>query len=85
MSCVLPMAFGLVRMIPVGAQILHATGPLPSFEVASIRLSPVQLLSPSPNGGTAPNGEQIISQQTFQSEGPARAGPISLPTKCASL
>ena len=33
-----PLAFGLVRMIPVHGQILHASEPLPSFEVATIRL-----------------------------------------------
>jgi bla regulator protein BlaR1 len=32
-----PMAFGVMRMIPMYGQILHATGPRPSFEVASIR------------------------------------------------
>ena len=34
-----PVAFGVVRMIPVYGQVLRATGPLPSFEVATIRLS----------------------------------------------
>ncbi|MEO6815494.1 MAG: TIGR03435 family protein, partial [Edaphobacter sp.] len=32
-----PMAFGIVRMIPLYGQILHASGPLPSFEVATIK------------------------------------------------
>ena len=32
-----PMALGIVRVIPICRQILHASGPLPSFEVASIR------------------------------------------------
>jgi len=32
-----PVAFGIVRMIPKYGQILHAGGPLPSFEVASVR------------------------------------------------
>ena len=32
-----PIALGVVRFFPVSAQILHATGPLPSFEVATIR------------------------------------------------
>ena len=34
-----PMAFGVVRMIPMYGQVLHASGPLPSFEVATIRPS----------------------------------------------
>ncbi|HEV2322350.1 MAG TPA: M56 family metallopeptidase [Terracidiphilus sp.] len=32
-----PFAFGLMEQAPQGSQILHATGPLPSFEVASIK------------------------------------------------
>ena len=32
-----PIALGVVRLFPVSAQILHASGPLPSFEVATIR------------------------------------------------
>jgi bla regulator protein blaR1 len=32
-----PLAFGVVRMIPMHVQILHATGPLPSYEVATIK------------------------------------------------
>jgi bla regulator protein blaR1 len=32
-----PVAFGVVRMIPLHVQILHATGPLPSYEVATIK------------------------------------------------
>jgi bla regulator protein BlaR1 len=32
-----PVAFGVVRMASVHAQILHASGPLPSFEVATIK------------------------------------------------
>lgn len=32
-----PVAFGIVPMIPIPAQILHASGPLPSFEVVTIR------------------------------------------------
>ena len=34
-----PLAFGLVRMIPVHGQVLHASEPLPSFEVATVRPS----------------------------------------------
>ena len=32
-----PVAFGLIQQAPPAGQILHATGPLPSFEVASIK------------------------------------------------
>jgi bla regulator protein blaR1 len=32
-----PVSFGLMQDAPQASQILHATGPLPSFEVASIR------------------------------------------------
>ncbi|HWH57438.1 MAG TPA: M56 family metallopeptidase [Terriglobales bacterium] len=32
-----PVAFGVVRMTPLHMQILHATGPLPSYEVATIK------------------------------------------------
>jgi bla regulator protein blaR1 len=34
-----PMAFGVVRMIPMVGQVLHATGPLPSYEVVAIKPS----------------------------------------------
>jgi bla regulator protein blaR1 len=50
-----PVAFGTVRMTPMYGQILHASGPLPSFEVTTIkpwkpRLSP----APPSDGITAP-------------------------------
>jgi len=32
-----PVAFGVVQMIPLHVQILHATGPLPVYEVATIK------------------------------------------------
>jgi uncharacterized protein (TIGR03435 family) len=32
-----PVALGIVRVFPVSAQILHSAGPLPSFEIATIR------------------------------------------------
>jgi bla regulator protein BlaR1 len=52
-----PVAFGIVRMIPMYGQILHATAPLPSFEVATIKLQkPVPL---------PPPGEEIIHQETI--------------------
>jgi bla regulator protein BlaR1 len=34
-----PVAFGVMRAIPIYAQLLHPSGPLPSFAVASIRPS----------------------------------------------
>lgn len=54
-----PVAFGIMRMIPIYGQILHATGPLPSFEVASVRpwrRAPV----PPP-----PPGEKIITEKVI--------------------
>ncbi len=32
-----PMTYGIVRMIPIYRQIPHAKGPLPSFDVATIK------------------------------------------------
>jgi uncharacterized protein (TIGR03435 family) len=49
-----PMALGLARLTPLYDQILHATGPLPSFEVATIR----PWKRPLP-----PSGEQVISER----------------------
>ena len=43
-----PVAFGLVRMVSVHAQILHASGRLPSFEVVTIRLWRPPLSPPPP-------------------------------------
>ena len=43
-----PVAFGLVRMVSVHAQILHASGRLPSFEVVTIRLWRPPLTPPPP-------------------------------------
>jgi uncharacterized protein (TIGR03435 family) len=65
-----PIAFGVLHAVPTFGQILHATGPLPSFEVATIRpMEQMGVVAP-PGGGVppasgrvAPNGEQIISQQ----------------------
>jgi bla regulator protein BlaR1 len=37
LAIAVPVAFGIVRMIPLQGQILHAAGPLPSFEVATIK------------------------------------------------
>ena len=43
-----PVAFGVVRMVSVHAQILHASGRLPSFEVVTIRLWRPALSPPPP-------------------------------------
>ena len=69
--CVLsaPVMVGMVRMIPMFGQILHADGPLPSFEVATIRPMELMRVPPPPGGGpprVAPNGEPIISQQEMR-------------------
>jgi bla regulator protein BlaR1 len=48
-----PMALGIVRVIPIYGQILHASGPLPSFEVASIRpWRPMPTPPPPPSTNT---------------------------------
>jgi uncharacterized protein (TIGR03435 family) len=64
-----PLALGLAHRPLLFAQILHADGPLPSFEVATIR--PMQQMRlPPPPGGAAPrvgpNGETIVSQQEIR-------------------
>ncbi len=60
-----PLALGLTRLIPMYDQILHATGPLPSFEVATIR--PWQRPAPPPPG------EEIIHARVEQlsTDGPS--------------
>jgi uncharacterized protein (TIGR03435 family) len=47
-----PMAFGVLRMTPIMyGQVLHASGPLPSFEVATIKpFRPSQNATPPPAG-----------------------------------
>lgn len=50
-----PVALGLTRLTPLYDQILHATGPLPSFEVATIR--------PSKRPLPPPPGEQVIRER----------------------
>lgn len=70
-----PLALGLVRVLPRYDQILHATGPLPSFEVATVRpWKPVQI---GPQANMLPPGEHIVTEtvQKF-SPGPSR-GQIS--------
>jgi bla regulator protein blaR1 len=52
------VAFGIARMVPMHGQILHASGPLPSFEVATIkpwRRPPTPPPPPPSDGITAPN------------------------------
>jgi bla regulator protein blaR1 len=48
-----PVAFGFVRVIPMYGQILHGSGPLPSFDVASVRpwQSPSAPVVPVPQDG----------------------------------
>ena len=53
-----PMAFGIVRMIPMHGQILHAQAPLPSFEVVSIR--PWKRIPPPPPLDGAPAPKKIM-------------------------
>jgi len=51
-----PVAFGIVRVVSVHAQILHANGPLPSFEVATVKpwQRPPAPPPPAPSESTAP-------------------------------
>ncbi|NYF78870.1 M56 family metallopeptidase [Granulicella arctica] len=56
-----PVAFGVVRMIPMYGQILHASGPLPSFEVASIRPWKPSSPPPSPDSGGFPRKVMMAS------------------------
>jgi uncharacterized protein (TIGR03435 family) len=51
-AIVLPMAFGVVRMIPVYGQVLKAAGPLPSYDVVVIKPSK------DPAQGASTEGEQ---------------------------
>ena len=48
-----PVAFGVVRMIPVYGQLLHASGPRPSFEVATIKPWQPKPNPPLPFDGTS--------------------------------
>ena len=72
------VALGAAWVMPLDGQILHASGPLPSFEVATIRpmeqthfLAPPSGAVPPAGGGVAPGGEQIISRQEVRiSNGP---------------
>jgi bla regulator protein BlaR1 len=46
-----PLALGTLPTLPAYGQVLHTSGPLPSFEVASIRPMPDGYSSTSPHGG----------------------------------
>jgi uncharacterized protein (TIGR03435 family) len=51
-SVAAPVAFGVVRLIPLSAQVLHSNGPRPSFEVATIK--PLEGAPPPMPGGPPP-------------------------------
>jgi len=60
-AAVCVVGFGAAGIFPLSAQILHATDPLPSFEVATIKpQAPFTLTMRAPSGG-----EKIISQMVF--------------------
>ncbi len=75
-----------VAVIPGHGQVLHPTGPLPSFEVATIRpMEPTRFVlppsgaAPPAGGGGAPGGEQIISRQEVHiSKAPAFSDHVNL-------
>jgi bla regulator protein BlaR1 len=46
-----PLALGMLHTLPACGQVLYTSGPLPSFEVASIRPMPDGYSSTSPHGG----------------------------------
>ena len=55
-----PVAFGVVRMVSVHGQILHASAPLPSFEVVSIRpWKPKPSPPPPPSDTTTAPRERV--------------------------
>ena len=56
---VVPMAFGIVRMIPLYGQILHVSGPTPSFAVSSVR----------PSGPDEGWPEQTVRPDGFEGKG----------------
>jgi bla regulator protein blaR1 len=56
-----PVAFGVVRMVSVHAQILHATGPRPSFEVVTIRpWKPPSVPPPASPSDGAPAPRKVL-------------------------
>ena len=60
--CGLILIGALACGLPVRGQVLHASGPLPSFEVVSIKPMKGMAGLPPPGAGGGPGGEQIISQ-----------------------
>jgi bla regulator protein blaR1 len=64
------LALGAARGLPMQGQVLHASGPLPTFEVVSIK--PMKMMS-APPPPPMPGGEQIISQ--IQIRGGMPSGP----------
>ena len=61
-----PVALGVVHMASVHAQILHASGPLPSFEVATVKRLQPRPSPPSPPADGAPDRRPA---------GPAKVAP----------
>lgn len=63
-----PVAFGALRMIPIYGQLLHATGPLPSFEVASIKPGRSGAQSKNPFAfSERPGGNYLVRGVTIRS------------------
>jgi bla regulator protein BlaR1 len=69
--------FGIIGALPVSSQVLHATAPLPSFEVASIKPQPPLTFTMHAPAG----GEKVVSQMVFT--GPS--GKPQAPTDRVSL
>jgi bla regulator protein BlaR1 len=68
--------------VPLCAQVLHPTGPMPSFEVATIKpRAPFTLRMPVAAAGTGA-GEKVVTQMMFT--GPATAQPAA-PSDMLSL
>jgi uncharacterized protein (TIGR03435 family) len=75
------MALGMTWGTPLDGQILHAEGPLPSFEVATIKpMEPTRFTAPPSGGvplsggGGGAGGEQIVSRQEVHI---SKAPPLS--------
>ena len=61
-----PIAFGVVRMIPLYGQMVHATGPMPSYEVATIK--PVdESVAPQPGQMRATIKDYILNSYGISS------------------
>ena len=74
------VGFGLAGTHPLSSQILHATAPLPSFEVATIKpQAPFTFTMHAPAGG-----EKVISQMVFTGPSAPNGKPPS-PTDRVSL